>query len=335
MALIQVEHVSKDYKIIVQRHGAGNLLKNIFCPDTRLVHAVKDISFDIDTGELVGFIGENGAGKSSTIKMMSGILFPTSGNITVSGVCPYLKRETNARNIGVVFGQRSRLNWDLPMADSFELNKEIYRIDSGVFRKNVAMFVEMLQMQDFYHTPVRQLSLGQRMKAEVALALLHEPPILYLDEPTIGLDVMAKQQIREFIKERNRREGTTTILTSHDMKDLESVCKRIIILEQGRILFDDSIERFRQEYAKEAVAEFTYTVKKSGSNILPEYIHVIEEKEHRLVVRYLLSEMTTARLVGTIADYYEINDFSIMPPDIEDMVREIYAKKVNNNTQNP
>lgn len=335
MALIQVEHVSKDYKIIVQRPGAGNLLKNIFCPDTKLVHAVKDISFDIDTGELVGFIGENGAGKSSTIKMMSGILFPTSGNITVSGVCPYLKRETNARNIGVVFGQRSRLNWDLPMADSFELNKEIYRIDSRVFRKNAAMFVEMLQMQDFYHTPVRQLSLGQRMKAEVALALLHEPPILYLDEPTIGLDVMAKQQIREFIKERNRQEGTTTILTSHDMKDLESVCKRIIILEQGRVLFDDSIERFRQEYAKEALAEFTYTVKKSDRNILPEHIHVMEDKEHRLVVRYLLSEMTTARLVGTIADYYEINDFSIKPPDIEDMVREIYAKNGKSNTQNP
>ncbi len=212
---------------------------------------VKDVSFSVEAGELVGFIGENGAGKSTTLKMMSGILYPTSGDIQVSGICPYRQREKNAQNIGVVFGQRSRLNWDLPMADSFDLYREIYRIDSRIFRKNVALFVEMLHMQDFYDTPVRQLSLGQRMKAEVALALLHEPPILYLDEPTIGLDVMAKQQIREFIVERNRREATTTILTSHDMKDLAYICRRIIVLAKGSVLFDGSMEAFRQTYAKD------------------------------------------------------------------------------------
>lgn len=212
---------------------------------------VKDVSFSVEAGELVGFIGENGAGKSTTLKMMSGILYPTSGDIQVSGICPYRQREKNAQNIGVVFGQRSRLNWDLPMADSFDLYREIYRIDSRIFRKNVALFVEMLHMQDFYDTPVRQLSLGQRMKAEVALALLHEPPILYLDEPTIGLDVMAKQQIREFIVERNRREATTTILTSHDMKDLAYICRRIIVLAKGSVLFDGSMDAFRQTYAKD------------------------------------------------------------------------------------
>lgn len=212
---------------------------------------VKDVSFSVEAGELVGFVGENGAGKSTTLKMMSGILYPTSGDIQVSGICPYRQREKNAQNIGVVFGQRSRLNWDLPMADSFDLYREIYRIDSRIFRKNVALFVEMLHMQDFYDTPVRQLSLGQRMKAEVALALLHEPPILYLDEPTIGLDVMAKQQIREFIVERNRREATTTILTSHDMKDLAYICRRIIVLAKGSVLFDGSMEAFRQTYAKD------------------------------------------------------------------------------------
>lgn len=215
------------------------------------VSAVSDISFTIESGELVGFIGENGAGKSSTIEMMSGILFPTDGSITVAGLCPYRKREENAKNIGVVFGQRSRLNWDLPMMDSFELYQEIYRIDPAVFRKNVERFVEMLHMQEFWHTPVRQLSLGQRMKAEVALSLLHEPPILYLDEPTIGLDVMAKQQIREFIRERNRLEGTTVILTSHDTKDLDCVCRRMIVLAGGHIVFDGSIERFKQDHARE------------------------------------------------------------------------------------
>ena len=327
MSLIKVDHVSKDYKVIMKRSGAKNVLKNIFCPDTKIVHAVKDISFEINVGELVGFIGENGAGKSTTIKMMSGILFPTSGNIDVSGICPYLKREKNARNIGVVFGQRSRLNWDLPMADSFELNKEIYRIDSNVFKKNVDMFVEMLHMQDFYHTPVRQLSLGQRMKAEVALSLLHEPPILYLDEPTIGLDVMAKQQIRAFIKERNQLEGTTIILTSHDMKDLDSVCKRIIILSKGTVLFDGSIERFKQEYTKEAIAEFSYSARNAKKMIQSDSIRVIDDKEHHLVVSYLPSEMTTAQLVGIIGECYEIIDFTIKAPDIEDMVRGIYEKE--------
>ena len=255
MALIEVSHVSKEYEVLIPQPGAGNVLKNIFRPDKKTVHAVSDISFRIKEGELVGFIGENGAGKSTTIKMMSGILFPTSGSIQVGGLCPYQKREENAANIGVVFGQRSRLNWDLPMMDSFELYREIYRIDAGVFQKNVDRFVEMLHMQDFYQTPVRQLSLGQRMKAEVALSLLHEPPILYLDEPTIGLDVMAKQQIRDFIKERNRLAGTTTILTSHDMKDLEYVCKRLIVLAKGRILFDGSIERFKEEHAGKGISD--------------------------------------------------------------------------------
>lgn len=329
MSFINVEHISKDYQVIMHRKGAGNVLKNIFHPDKKIVHAVKDISFKINEGELVGFIGENGAGKSTTIKMMSGILFPTAGKIEVSGICPYLKREKNARNIGVVFGQRSRLNWDLPMTDSFELNKEIYRIDSSVFKKNVDMFIEMLHMQEFCHTPVRQLSLGQRMKAEVALALLHEPPILFLDEPTIGLDVLAKQQIREFIKERNSLEGTTTILTSHDMKDLDSVCKRIIILARGTVIFDGSIERFKQQYTKEAVAEFTYSVKSSNMNDRFGCIRVIEDKNHHLAVSYLPSEMTTAQLVGLIGNYYEIVDFAIKAPDIEDMVRGIYEEELH------
>lgn len=327
MSLIEVEHVAKDYDVMIQRPGAKNVLRNIFCPDRKVIHAVKDISFAIDSGELVGFIGENGAGKSTTLKMASGILFPTSGSITVSGICPYLEREKNAHNIGTVFGQRSRLNWDLSMIDSFELNKEIYRIDTGLFRKNVEMFIDMLHMKEFCHTPVRQLSLGQRMKAEVALALLHEPSILYLDEPTIGLDVLAKQQIREFLKERNRRAGVTTILTSHDMKDLDSVCRRIIILSKGSILFDGAIEQFKQEYAKEAIAEFTYAKRYTGQDMQSDSIKIIEDQEHRLVVRYLPAEMTTAQLVGIIGGSYEINDFAIKAPDIEDMVRGIYEQE--------
>lgn len=330
MSLIEVDHVSKNYKVIVQRPGMKNVLKNIFFPETKIVHAVKDISFSIEEGELVGFIGENGAGKSTTLKMVSGILFPTFGNITVSGICPYLKREKNARNIGAVFGQRSRLNWDLSMIDSFELNKEIYRIDAGLFQKNVDMFVEMLHMQDFCHTPVRQLSLGQRMKAEVALALLHDPSILYLDEPTIGLDVLAKQQIREFIKERNRQSGITTILTSHDMKDLDSVCRRIIILSKGSILFDGAIEHFKQKFTTTSIAEFTYAGKNTDleKELRLGQLKVIEDSDHRLTVSYPPSEITTAQLVGIVSEHYRINDFVIKAPDIEDMVRGIYEKEI-------
>ena len=326
MSLIKVDHVCKDYKVILQRAGAKNVLRNIFKPDTKIVHAVKDLSFEIDSGESIGFIGENGAGKSTTIKMMSGILFPSSGSITVSGLCPYLKREKNACNIGVVFGQRSRLNWDIPMVDSFELNKEIYRIDSIIFKRNVEMFVEMLRMQDFYQTPVRQLSLGQRMKAEIALSLLHEPPILYLDEPTIGLDVLAKHHIRDFIKERNRLNGTTTILTSHDMKDLDSVCKRIIILAKGSVIFDGSMEKFKQEHTKQSMAEFTYSNRTSDKLIQHKDIRVMEDKDHRLVISFQSSNLTTSQVVGIVSENYEINDFTIKPPDIEDMVRGIYEK---------
>ena len=330
MALIEVDHVSKNYKVIVQRPGMKNVLKNIFFPETKIVHAVKDISFSIEEGELVGFIGENGAGKSTTLKMVSGILFPTFGNITVSGICPYLKREKNARNIGAVFGQRSRLYWDLSMIDSFEMNKEIYRIDTGLFQKNVDMFVEMLHMQDFCHMPVRQLSLGQRMKAEVALALLHDPSILYLDEPTIGLDVLAKQQIREFIKERNRQSGITTILTSHDIKDLDSVCRRIIILSKGSILFDGAIEHFKQKYTTTSIAEFTYAGKNTDleKELRLGQLKVIEDSDHRLTVSYPPSEITTAQLVGIVSEHYRINDFVIKAPDIEDMVRGIYEKEI-------
>lgn len=326
MALISVNHVSKDYEVLLQIAGMKNVLKNIFSPERKIIHAVKDISFQIEEGELVGFIGENGAGKSSTIKMMSGILFPTSGDITVSGICPYMEREKNAHNIGVVFGQRSRLNWDLPMMDSFELYKEIYEIDTDMFKRNVDMFVEMLRMQDFYNTPIRQLSLGQRMKAEIALSLLHNPPILYLDEPTIGLDVLAKQQIRTFIKEKNRLDGTTTILTSHDMKDLDSVCKRIIILAKGKIIFDGSIERFKKEYAQEAVAEFTYSSKNIEHAITNENIRVVEDKDHRLVVSYVTAKIRMNQLIDSVGKAYEIIDFTIKAPDIEDMVRGIYEK---------
>lgn len=327
MSFIQLNHVSKDYEIVLHHSGIKNVLKNIFSPDRKTIHAIKDISFEIERGEIVGLIGENGAGKSTTLKMLSGILVPTSGEVIVSGISPYLEREKNAYNIGVIFGQKSRLNWNLPIIDSFELSKEIYSINTQKFKANVDMFVDMLQMQDFCSTPVRQLSLGQRMKAEVALALLHDPPIFYLDEPTIGLDVLAKKQIREFVKERNRIFGTTIILTSHDMKDIESICKRIIMLSDGCIIFDDSMKEFKQRYIKEGLVEFTYSMKVNDKMPSQKNLRILEEDDHKILVSFLTSEMTNSQVFEEMSRYYEINDFSVKNPDIEDVVRCIYEKE--------
>lgn len=248
MSLIEVINLKKDFKVYQQQQGFKNVFKSFFKSDVKIVNAVNDISFKVDEGEIVGFIGENGAGKSTTIKIMSGILYPTSGEVLVDGIRPYENRKQNAMKIGVIFGQRSRLFWDLPMLDSFELYKEMYRIDNDVYKKNVANFIELLDMGDYLKTPIRQLSFGQRMKVEISLALLYNPKILFLDEPIIGLDVLAKNNIREFIRQSNADRGTTTILTSHDMKDLDQVCSRIVLISRGKLVFDGKTEEFKRIY---------------------------------------------------------------------------------------
>ena len=207
MALISVDHVCKEYIVHVQKPGIKNFFKNVFSPETKIITAVQDLSFQIEEGELVGFIGENGAGKSTTLKMITGILYPTSGSIHVANLEPYKNRKQTAEHIGVVFGQRSRLQWDLPIMDSFELYKEIYQIEDDPFKNNVSRFIEMLDMERYLQTPVRQLSLGQRMKAEISLSMLHNPDILFLDEPTIGLDVLAN--IRFVILSKREIDGLT------------------------------------------------------------------------------------------------------------------------------
>lgn len=244
MNLIELRDVKKEFKVYEQQQGFRNVMKSFFKREEKIVHAVNGLSFNIEEGELVGFIGKNGAGKSTTIKMMSGILYPTSGEIFVDGIRPYENRKQNAMNIGVIFGQRARLFWDLPMQDSFELYKEMYRIDRDKFQKNVRELIELFDMGEFLKTPIRQLSFGQRMKVEISVALLHEPKILYLDEPTIGLDVLAKSNIRQYIKRSNTERGTTIILTSHDMKDLDQICNRIILISKGVLVFDGKTEDF-------------------------------------------------------------------------------------------
>lgn len=244
--MITMEHVCKSYKVAKRNAGFGEACKALFHRDYESIHALKDVSFTIQDGEMVGYIGPNGAGKSSTIKILSGILTPDSGTCTVNGRVPWKNRMEHVRQIGVVFGQRSQLWWDIPVIDSFELLKEIYSIPPSVYRRNLDELTELLQLQEILKTPTRQLSLGQKMRCEIAASLLHSPKLLFLDEPTIGLDAVSKLAVRDFIKTLNREHKTTVILTTHDMQDIEAIANRVLLIGKGTLLLDGTLEDLKQ-----------------------------------------------------------------------------------------
>lgn len=250
MPAIEVEHLMKDFMIAKRETGFLGAVKSLVKREHIKKEAVQNISFSINEGEMVGYIGPNGAGKSTTIKMLTGILVPTSGCVKVNGIIPYENRQENAKNIGVVFGQRTQLWWDLPTIESFELLKEIYRVSDKRYKKNMDTFTEILGLDEFLNTPVRQLSLGQRMRADIAASLPHDPPILFLDEPTIGLDVVAKEKMRTFIKEINLERNITVILTTHDMEDIEKLCERMILIDHGQKVYDGEIAVVKERFGK-------------------------------------------------------------------------------------
>ena len=245
-AAIRAWALRKTFRVTRRRPGVLGGLRSIVNPVVREVIAVDGISLDIQRGEMVACLGPNGAGKSTTIKMLTGILVPSSGKAEVLGMEPHRRRRTVAQRIGVVFGQRTQLWWDLPLRDSFDLLRHIYRIPRKRFAHNLQEFTDLLQLEEFIDTPVRQLSLGQRMRGDLAAALLHDPEVLYLDEPTIGLDVVAKHRVRSFVRELNQQRGVTVLLTTHDMADVERLCSRLLIIDHGRLLYDGSVERMRQ-----------------------------------------------------------------------------------------
>jgi len=244
--MITMEHVCKSYKVAKRNAGFGEACKALFRREYEEIHALKDVSFTIHDGEMVGYIGPNGAGKSSTIKILSGILTPDSGRCIVDGRVPWKNRIQHVGQIGVVFGQRTQLWWDVPVIDSFELLKDIYSISEKTYRSNLDELTELLNLGELLRTPVRQLSLGQRMRCEIAASLLHSPRILFLDEPTIGLDAVSKLAVRDFIKKQNKVHGTTVILTTHDMQDIEALTQRIILIGKGQILMDGALEDIKQ-----------------------------------------------------------------------------------------
>lgn len=256
--VITFEHISKTYRVSKRNAGLSSAWKSFFHREYEHIHALDDVSFTIGDGEMVGYIGPNGAGKSSTIKILSGILTPDDGVCMVNGIVPWKNRIQHTQNIGVVFGQRTQLWWDVPVIDSYGLLKEIYHIDTVDYQKNLARLTQLLSLQELLKTPVRQLSLGQRMRCEIAASLLHNPRILFLDEPTIGLDAVSKLAVRDFIRQLNREQNTTVLLTTHDMQDIEALTSRILLIGKGRLLLDGTIADIRQHYdsMEEALAAF-------------------------------------------------------------------------------
>lgn len=255
MALMEVRDLKKDYRIVKKEEGIRGSIRNLIKPRYGCKEAVKGVSFSIEEGESVAFLGANGAGKSTTIKMLTGILKPSGGNVAIMGKDPFEDRMENAKRIGVVFGQKTQLWWDIPVIETFRLLKNIYQVPDEKYERNMREFREILDLDPFLGQPARKLSLGQRVRADMAAALLHEPPVLFLDEPTIGLDVAVKQKIYEFLRRINQEKNTTILLTSHDLNDLESLCSRLIILEQGEILFDDRMEKIFEQYPEGTTLE--------------------------------------------------------------------------------
>lgn len=324
MPIVRTRELRKVFRAPRRIPGPLGALRTLFSRayDDRV--AVSGVTMSLEPGELVGYIGPNGAGKSTTIKMLTGILVPTSGEIEVAGLVPHERRRDNARNIGVVFGQRSQLYWDLPLVESFELLRAIYAIPRDRYRQNLDAFVEMLEMGSFMHTPVRQLSLGQRMRGDFAAAMLHDPKIVYLDEPTIGLDVVAKDAVRAFIKEINEKRGTTVVLTTHDLADVERLCRRIILIDKGSIVYDGDVERIKSQYG----ATRTLVVRFPEAVEHPSLDGAELTSVEGTVARFTFdrSSRQAAALIGQAAERYSITDVSLEEPDLESIIRHLYVE---------
>lgn len=330
--MIKVENLSKEFKISKKYPGFKGALRSFFSTEYTIKKAVDDISFEINDGEIVGYIGANGAGKSTTIKMMTGILTPSSGRIIVDGVIPYENREKNAKNIGVVFGQKTQLWWDLPVSETFPLLKDIHGVSDEDYEERMNYFKEILGLDEFFLSPVRTLSLGQRMRADLAAALIHNPKIIYLDEPTIALDVVVKESVRKAIKDINEKYGTTIILTTHDLNDIEELCNRIIIIDSGKKIYDGELEGVKEQFG------YLTTIKiqlKDKSNI--EKINFarfkdddfkLNMKESKINITFNKNNISSADIIGEVMKKSKVIDFNIKETSIEDIVKKMYKNEV-------
>ena len=329
--MIEVNHVSKEF--VSAKKYSGLMLKNDGMLPLKKVKkvAVDDIAFTISDGEIVGYIGSNGAGKSTTIKMMTWILRPTSGQILVNGIDPGKNRKQNASNIGVVFGQRTQLWWDLPLSESFTILKEIYNVSDEDYKERMEFINSVLELTEFFDRPVRTLSLGQRMRADLGAALLHNPKVLYLDEPTIGLDIVVKDNIRKAIRQINRQHNTTVILTTHDIGDIEELCSRIIIIDEGRKIYDGTLQHLRDTYGTHCILRMElhrpvelYLWEALG--VSPEdCVSTYDGQRKLLEVRFDKSKLHVPQILGAVMKETDVSDVQIIETDLAQIVKQIYT----------
>ena len=325
-SMIKVTRLEKHFKVYHHRRGLWGAVRNLASRAHSVVKAVDDISFAIAPGELVGYLGPNGAGKSTTIKMLSGLLVPSGGELIVNGRVPWQERQAHVAQIGAVFGQRTTLWWDLPVIESLDLLQYIYQIPADRFRHNLAEFRQLLELDPFINTPVRSLSLGQRMRADLCAAMLHDPALLFLDEPTIGLDVVAKERIRQFIQQINRERNTTILLTTHDLSDVEKLCERVMIIDRGRLLFDGQLAQIKARFGgkRELVVDFAQVYDRpsvSGADI-------IAQNGPRVTYQFEQKALTASELIGRLSAQYRILDLAVHEPEIEATIRRIYEERL-------
>jgi ABC-2 type transport system ATP-binding protein len=301
-------------------------VRSLFSRGYRVVRAVDGISFEIGRGELVGYLGPNGAGKSTTLKMLTGLLAPSGGELNVNGFLPWRERQAYVAGIGAVFGQRTTLWWDLPVIESLELLQYIYQVPPARFRQNLDEFRELLELDPFLDTPVRSLSLGQRMRADLCAALLHDPELLFLDEPTIGLDVVAKERIRRFIHHINRERSTTILLTTHDLSDVEKLCDRVMIIDQGRLLYDGALSGLKDRFGGKR--ELVVDLAEAYPSVGVDGAEVSAIDGQRVTYRFDRRDITASELIGRVSACYRIQDLEVREPDIEDTIRRIYEERL-------
>ena len=324
--IIRVRSLHKQFDVLERRAGLGGALVNLVKPRYKVVRAVENVSFDLQAGELVGYLGPNGAGKSTTIKMLTGLLVPTSGEVVIGGLVPWQSRERYVRGIGVVFGNRTTLWWDLPVIDLLELLQPMYDIPRARFQSNLAEFSRLLDLEPFLNTPVRSLSLGQRMRADLCAALMHEPRLLFLDEPTIGLDVVAKEHIRQFIIHANRDRGVTVLLTTHDLSDVERLCERVMILDRGQLLYDGSLRSLNGQFESHWTLKVDFEEEYADVS-LPgldaprrEGLQAVYSFDHR--------KTPSAEVIAQLLKRFHIADLEVRRPPLEETIRRIYQEKL-------
>ncbi|HGK8053411.1 TPA: ATP-binding cassette domain-containing protein [Streptococcus pyogenes] len=330
MVMIEVSHLQKNFSKTIKEPGLKGALKSFVHPQREIFEAVKDLSFEVPKGQILGFIGANGAGKSTTIKMLTGILKPTSGYCRINGKIPQDNRQYYVRDIGAVFGQRTQLWWDLALQETYVVLKEIYDVPEKAFRKRMDFLNEVLDLNEFIKDPVRTLSLGQRMRADIAASLLHNPKVLFLDEPTIGLDVSVKDNIRRAITQINQEEETTILLTTHDLSDIEQLCDRIIMIDKGQEIFDGTVTQLKQSFGK--MKSLSFELKPGQEQVVSQFMSLpditVERHEFSLDIQYDSSRYQTADIIQkTMADF-AVRDVKMTDVDIEDIVRRFYRKEL-------